>query len=324
MGNTFLNNKSSFHFSSSLHALRGLAALIVVFDHLWILFFQQYKQFSVGFNPFNGSACVVFFFVLSGLVVGASFINQEGQPNHYLTYFLRRFFRMMPLMAVMAFIGGIYNFTIDKDMPFHLYESEWGRYSLTTWIVSFLGYSLKSNPPSWSIWVEIVASILIPLMVWTGAMSRLVLITFSALVLVTFLPVKTQHYWHLYMISFYAGLIALAWGKQFVNLLSSKSDKLVLWIPFVCVLAFYLPRVIINSDFFGNNLIVLWETFFITPVVAILYFNDKNNSLLKTKVFQFFGDISFSIYLVHFIILVNVFNAIYLSIYLSGIPLLPQ
>lgn len=295
-------------FSVPLHALRGLAAIIVLLCHLQQRIEEAFPGF-VFYKFLNGSAAVNFFYVLSGLVVGASLAKVGVSSASTSIFFQRRFFRIMPLMFVTVTLGGLYLLYIDPYMKYSLIPKEYGEFSLAKFVASYVGYSLKPNPPIWSIYVELVASLLIPLMILAGNSARNIVLGFIGCVLLSLVPIDFKHHWNFYMFSFYLGLTVLLWGKWLAARLKTLPTPLFWLLIAVLFLAFYLPRLITGAGF-GNLWIVYWETACITPLVAIIFYTPERFSFLYARIFKFFGDVSFSLYLTHSLLLAILLNAV--------------
>lgn len=301
--NYFIEESRHGKFSAELHALRGIAAVIVFLVHLQDGLQAAYPDILLP-KLFNGSASVVFFYVLSGLVVGMSLGRAWGKKFFLIEYTIRRVFRIMPLMVVMTTLGGLYIFFINPHMRFPLYDESYGDFSVIKWISGYIGYSSKVNPPAWSIFVELVASALLPFFVLTGRNRKMIL---AAAVLLTGIAlinvIDTQHKWHFYMISFYAGLSILYWGKSVTAKIQGFGPAFFWGLVALLAAGFYLPRIIINMDMYGNPWMPFWETLMVTPLVAIIYYAPQYFSVLGKKIVQFLGDISFSLYLIHFLLI---------------------
>ena len=294
-------------FCVPLHALRGLAAIIVLFSHIQ---HRITEAFPSVFNMyiFNGSAAVNFFYVLSGLVVGASLAKVGVSYSSTAIFFHRRVFRIMPLMFVTVTLGGLYLLFVDPYMKYVLITKEYGEFTLSKFVAAYIGYSMKPNPPIWSIFVELVGSILIPLMILAGNRAINVVLGLIGCVLLSLIPMAFHHHWNFYMVSFYLGLTILIWGKRFSACLESLPKSVFWLIVAVLFLAFYLARIFTNAGY-GDLWIVYWETLCITPIVAIVYYMPERFSFLYAGVFRFLGDISFSLYLTHMLLLVVLLNA---------------
>jgi len=293
-------------FCIPLHALRGLAAIVVLFAHVRERLDEAFPDVSF-INVFNGSAAVIFFYVLSGLVVGASLAKVGVSYKSTAIFFHRRFFRIMPLMFVTVTLGGLYLLYIDPHMKYSLIPKEYGDFTLLKFLTSYVGYSLKPNPPIWSIFVELVASLLIPLMILSGNKITNMILVFVGCIALSIIPINFHHHWNFYMICFYLGLTILVWGKWFAERLSHLSNTAFWLIVAMLFVAFYVTRRVTDAGF-GDLWIVYWETAFVVPLVAMIYYMPERFSWLSSKVFTFLGDISFSLYLTHFVLLVVLLN----------------
>lgn len=295
-------------FSVPLHALRGFAAILVFLCHLQ----QRVEEAFLGFTLvkiLNGSAAVNFFYVLSGLVVGASLAKVGVSYLSISIFFQRRFFRIMPLMFVTVTLGGLYLLYVDPYMKYSLIPKEYGDFSLAKFVASYVGYSLKPNPPIWSIYVELVASLLIPLLILAGNKISYLVIAFAGCVLLSLVPIDFKHHWNFYMLSFNLGLSVLLWGKWLATRLKNLSPAIFWLLVAALFLAFYIPRLVTGAGF-GDLWIVYWETACITPLIAIIFYMPERFSFLSARVFRFFGDVSFSLYLTHSLLLAVLLNAV--------------
>jgi peptidoglycan/LPS O-acetylase OafA/YrhL len=295
-------------FSLPLHALRGLAAVIVLLFHLQGRVSEAFPGISY-FPVFNGSAAVIFFFVLSGLVVGASLAKNGLTQGSLALYFHRRVFRIMPLMVCTVTIGGLYLLFIDPYQYYSLNPKEYGDFSLLKFIAGYVGYSLKANPPIWSIYVELIASLLIPLMLLFGSKTSHIALALGACILLSLIPLNFKHHWNFYIFSFYAGLSVLLWGARLTSAMRSLAAPLFWLVIALLVAGFYLARPMTGAGY-GDLWIVYWETLCITPVVGIIYYSPERFRWLEGRLFRFLGDVSYSLYLTHSILLVILLNLV--------------
>lgn len=306
--NIFTEEAKRQTFSTPLHALRGIAAVIVLLVHLQGRVAEAFAGFTLP-PLFNGSAAVTFFFVLSGLVVGASLAKNGLSTSTISLYFYRRFFRIMPLMFVTVTIGGLYLLLIEPHLEYSLNPKEYGDFTLMKFAAGYLGYSLKANPPIWSIFVELIGSLLIPLMLLSGTRTRNILLALAACIALSLIPMESKHYWHFYMICFYAGLSLLLWGKWLAGF-AAKLPAGIFWLIVVALVAsFYLARPLTGAGY-GKLWIVYWETLSIAPVIAIIYYLPERFSLLNRRIFRFLGDVSYSLYLTHSVLIIALLNAV--------------
>lgn len=305
--NLFVAEARQRSFSYPLHALRGIAAVIVLLSHIQMRINEAYPEFA-SMRIFNGSGAVTFFFVLSGLVVGAALAKQELSLARVSTYLHRRFFRIMPLLFVTVSIGGIYLLTLNQTMTYSLYDDAYGDFSLSKFLAAYVGYSLKPNQPIWSIYIEIIASLLIPLMILSGTKIRYIIVCALACILFSFIPIEFKHHWNFYLISFYIGLSILLWGKHLAHWLTNTHPTIFWGLVITLFALFYCARVF-TSPAYGELWIVYWETFTVAPLVALIYYLPERFALLNKPGFIFLGDISYSLYLTHWLLLVLILNA---------------
>lgn len=306
--NLFVDEARQRNFSYPLHALRGVAAVIVLLSHIHMRIKEAYGDWALP-PIFNGSGAVIFFFVLSGLGVGTALAKQELTLDRVSTYLHRRFFRIIPLLFVTVTIGGLYLVLFNDSMTYSLYDDAYGDFSFAKFLAAYIGYSLKPNQPIWSIYIEIIASLLIPLMILTGTRVRNVVACAFLCIAFSLIPFELKHHWNFYMFSFYMGLSILIWGKHFARWASSLPAAAFWGIVFSCFMAFYCAR-IFTTPTYGDLWIVYWETFTVTPLVALIFYLPEKFSLLNKRPFIFLGDISYSIYLTHWILLVLALNCV--------------
>lgn len=306
--NVFVKAAQLQGFSMPLHSLRGVAALIVLLSHIQTRVQEANPNFQLP-HIFNGSGAVTFFFVLSGLVVGAALAKHDLTLPRTLTYFYRRFFRIMPLLIVTVSLGGLYLFLINEQMRYPYYDPEFGDFSLSKFVAGYIGYSLKPNPPIWSIYVELIGSLLIPLMILSG--SRLIYISLALVSCVglSLINREFQHHWNFYMLSFYVGLTILLWGKSWANFLTRLPAPGFWFVILSLAVLFYGIRLVITPSY-GVLWVVYWETAMIAPLIAAIYHMPERFAVLARPAFTFLGDVSYSLYLTHWILLVLILNAI--------------
>lgn len=306
--NLFTEAAKQQGFSMPLHALRGIAAIIVLLCHIQNRVNEAFPEL-IYVSFFNGAAAVTFFFVLSGLVVGAALAKNGLSFPSVSLYFHRRFFRIMPLVFVTVTLGGLYLLFIDPHLRYPQNPKEYGDFTPLKFVAGYIGYSLKANPPTWSIFVELIGSLLIPLMLLTGNSVRNILLGLAACIALSLLPINLKHFWHFFMISFFLGLTILLWGKWLADI-AAKLPLVVFWLIILAlVTGFYIARPLTTPNY-GSPLIVYLETLFILPVVGIIYYLPERFSLLNARIFKFFGDVSYSLYLTHTILLIILLNAV--------------
>lgn len=300
-------------FSKSLHGIRGIAACIVVLGHVANIVLSHDKSFAMLPGLFNGSASVVLFFVLSGLVLSPSALKASSGPANMLGFYIRRAFRLMPLMLVVNLASGIFVAGIHPHLPYQ--EPLTGPFRIDAFLVGFVGATIKMNGPSWSIFVEIVASALMPFLA-VAAASRYRLLWLAAVVAVACLPVPAPYHLQIYLVPFFIGsCIPFVVGDR-LDVFKQQPARTG-FASVVLLFLFYVSRVTFHQAFPAvdvntSPVVVMAETLFVAPVIAIM-FATSWPKVLAERVFQVLGDLSFPLYLLHFNILTAVYNGVRLS-----------
>lgn len=301
--------------------------MVVLFSHIIAQVNTSSSSADKIINIFNGTAAVCFFFVLSGLVVGMSLVKKDINFETMADYAIRRIFRIMPLLAITVTLGGICIYLLDQYLQFKYLSEE---LSVVKFLAGYIGLSHKANPPIWSIFVEIVGSVLLPLMVLTGRNIKHVLLCGAGLLLLASFDPGLHYTINLYILNFYVGLSILWWGRAFVEKVEKISTP-VFWLMIAfCFAAFYLPRITFTAltglpaaEVLGANYLNLLELGAITPLIAIVYYCPERFSLFSTRPFSFLGDVSYSLYLTHYLLIILTINAIgYVAPSLLAQPLL--
>lgn len=166
-----------------LTGLRGGAALCVFLAHLY----DTLKEYGVALDApewvrrlfLNGGPDVDVFFVLSGFILALNYRGWFAQTitlRSYGTFLRRRFARIYPLhfamvvfvigfVAVARFSGAATSHGLDRFSPaqlpaYFLLMQAWG---------VFFPEPGNWNPPSWSVSIEALAYLFFPLVIWSAA-----------------------------------------------------------------------------------------------------------------------------------------------------------
>lgn len=305
----------------SLEAFRGLAAVMIVLYHSRFYSTDDYVPFVKHSHIF-----VDFFFILSGFVMAYSYLGRIGSKMTLKRFFLMRFGRLYPLHL----------FTLLLWVPFIIvkvifYEKGIGGtdpsesnnlftfFSNLFLVQAFDGYQpLSWNFPSWSISAEFYTYILFFLIIYlttkvlsstASLMSSIVFITVAAYASIWWLDGKGVELFFLQCIGgFFLGiLIFLLYKRANIQAL----DFRVATILEITVLTFMVYSVIRNQrQGFSDNIFfyICIVSFLCVIYVFVIQETGYISRLLKNPAFQSIGKLSYSIYMVHAIILAGVEN----------------
>ncbi|CAM8572893.1 MULTISPECIES: acyltransferase family protein [Enterobacteriaceae] len=294
----------------SIHQLRGIAALLVVFFHFRFFLNDIYVQKNLGYILFGGGAFGVdLFFMISGFIIAASTRNNSG----VFIFCIRRFFRIYPAFIVVFFVGYL-----------TLYSSESTLTILRSFLFIHKDYSMPSPGfgynllgPAWTLTYEIyfyfvfslamvishkhrliISSlfIIIPFMVLQKIYNGEILLTGTGAPNV---PIENDFYPLLrfmgspIIIEFTIGMALYAIYSRFNFKLDKLTSKSILLFAIGLSMAFYFKP---NHSGFGMQDFGLWSLLLLSA--CLLY--EKNHAFHESKAISFLGDISFSLYICHY------------------------
>ena len=155
-------------FDPRLESLRGLAALLVCVHHGMTVFADNANLVVMDalLFAFNSAAAVIFFFVLSGYLLGRA-LERDGA---FVTYLVRRLFRLLPPFVVVV----LFTFACERLFridpipsglkpgfqrmfwPQPTWDALWDNLLLT---------SFKVNGPTWTLFPELMGALMLPFVV---------------------------------------------------------------------------------------------------------------------------------------------------------------
>ena len=304
----------------NLDFLRGSAALFVVIWH-YRHFFYESDNLSDNFDveklplywilqiPYNyGGLAVEFFFCLSGFIFFQYYYERILKNEISLKEFvLRRFIRLYPVFIFSLLLTAllVYLYQITNDSFFVYRYNDIKHFFLNLFLLHQWGFQdgWSFNGPSWSISVE-----------WFLYFSFFFLVSFKKniyiisfiVILFGFLlfPLNSSLGRGIILFFFSSFIWYLVNNKRIVE--SKKFFLVILYIFFSAIFVYILPSLI--STFYPSFAIFindksLFELFFIVGFVpSIVYFGAsyKFSSSSFNKFCNFFGQLSYPIYLFHF------------------------
>lgn len=294
-----------------IDTLRSLAALIVVWGHL-----EYMKKanglpnlLSDGYYIPSGHTAVMLFFVISGFLITYLLIKEKRQNNtiSLKKFYIRRTLRILPLYYITLFLSYIL-FIPDYSQTTFL---------LNVGILPNIAHAVNSawstSPHIWSIGVEEQFYLLCPLFLCAVPEKKIPRYLILFFTIYTFLPDIindiTSRYLHrdelnyyingfFYLNKFNCLSIGVLAGYLFAT--DNKSIKLlnnnyVAFISALLIIVLWLAN--IKPMKYNDEICSILFAIFICNVVA-------NPSIkIDTKISSFLGDISYGIYMYHWIII---------------------
>lgn len=295
-----------------LDSLRGIAAAIVTLGHC---FFVYSELHGAGVVALLGQGAVLFFFVLSGYVLGRSLLRTPtNRPKPFVGFVVRRIFRLYPAFLFALFLCALvtllpplpeYKFASGQTLWFQGNAFE---QSASWWFFDLTLLKFDLIPVAWTLQVEFVCSLLLPFLIAAaprlGKTAVLFLVVSAAWMIAAgaFESHDGSIFGHAasttrYLFAFYCGLLLNHAGK----LLEHLNEKLSLKITLFCS-ALLVPFCWLGNSIYTTNswlqvpLIVL-----LTVLLAVMIHCriEPLKRLLLSRPLLILGRRSYSVYLLH-------------------------
>lgn len=295
----------------SIHYLRGIAALLVVFFHFSIYLDGVYVQKDLGWILFgSGAFGVDLFFMISGFVI----VLSTQKKSSTSVFLVRRFFRVYPIFIFVFIIGALTVYSKESSTDLLkaalLIHKDYSKPSPT------FGYNILGTAwtLSYEVYFYLVFSIAMTIsdrykVIISSAMLLIPVISLQLFFTGTFsfsgsaspqIAIDTPIYG---LIRFMASpiLIEFVIGMLFFEVFSKTKFKLnapaATFVFALCCgifLTFYFSQ--FNNEF-GLHGFGLWAIFLLFG--SLTY--DKSIGFKENKALIFLGDISYSLYISHYV-----------------------
>jgi peptidoglycan/LPS O-acetylase OafA/YrhL len=295
--------KKSSYFDPGLESLRGIAALAVVITHstaifrvdgqtaFWLLQLAENTPGTLLLEfitaLFNAGSAVILFFVLSGYVLALSL---RRSTSGLTAYTMRRCFRLLPPMwASIIVMWAVLSAVRLPDMQSYSawFSSVYVKLTTEDVLSNAFLWSFKANSITWTMYVEVIGSALLPLILWMwskfGLSARYGMLALFAL-LTIFLGAPSPSF--SYLLCFYAGAMLATTPPRFVK----RPQALLLWGFFL----FVMDRLIVGYNGWGILTNTVGAVLVITGVI-----NGAAERWLMHPLARNLGRTSYSVYLFH-------------------------
>lgn len=312
-----------------LEGLRGLASLIVVFNHMAVAFYpalyngninqihtRNSLEIFISKNPlniiFNGNTAVCIFFILSGYVLTNKFFKTQDN-NIIISSALKRYIRL----AIPIFVSILFVFILMKlNMFYNITAAELSKSDF------WLGQFWKFNPSVWDMIynsfykVMLIGDSSFNTVLWT--MNTELLGSFLVFITALFIyRIKRRYvlyipllyiFFNTYYFAFLLGLILsdLDTNNKFLNYINKWYLNILIVICGLFLASY--PTGINTKDTIYNFITYSFcNSYMLNHIIGsfMIMISIINSRFLQTlfsnKIFVFLGKISFPMYLLHVI-----------------------
>ena len=284
-----------------LDVARGLAALSVVIFHYRIFYFKDNATFIISNQPFSsflypiyddGWIGVQFFFLLSGFVFFKFYLEKIKEKKiSFYNFFILRFSRLYPLHFFTLIIVLLFYYLNEKYNFHNLIIVDFKHFVLNLFLIHEWGFKSihgTLNHPSWSISVEILMYLIFFVI---ALKTNIFLSSFLILILSSILYFESKYIGYGGYCFFVGGLSCLIIQKIKIII----KTKMIILSIFIFLFSSFL------QIFYLNSIIVkiILLTIIFPSIINLLSLINESYPKLGSK-FSFLGDISYSMYLIHY------------------------
>lgn len=293
-----------------LDSVRGIAASLVVIYHFIGWRWEEHIEYNIASMFFNGADAVSFFFVLSGFVLSYKYFQRNATLS-IKKYVFKRFLRLYPAFIFTVLINYWYwhhgnpDINIIKDMFWQNSHKLWEE------LIMIRGQH-KYYIPGWTLGVEMALSLLMPVFILAGKhYFKLIiwLIPCSMFMGAGYISIFTMH--------FCLGMILAYYYPQIRNYGATKT-KWYAWRHLIYLGIFILfslrhidrawglPEFVDKFNSFWRLGMFHYTGFASFLILLVIINKPKLHRVLHLKPLLFLGKISYSIYLMHWLVVVIV------------------
>lgn len=293
-----------------LDSVRGIAAMMVVIYHFIGWHWGDHTSYHLASIVFNGADAVSFFFVLSGFVLSYKYFHFD-RDIHIKKYVFNRIMRLYPAFIITVILNYFYWMRDETflhtlwDMTLNFNKDLWTE-------LVMVRNQHKYYIPGWTLGVEMALSLLMPFLIIVVKNHRRFLIWMIPL----FFYIGPG-YINTFSVHFALGILLSYYYQDIVNY-DFKASKYYPYRWGIAVLTFilYSIRHIERIVDFGSGydrvagflkIDLFHYTGFASFVILLYIINNKTvQSWLNKTAFTFLGKISYSVYLMHWLIVVYI------------------
>ncbi|HXC35537.1 MAG TPA: acyltransferase [Candidatus Acidoferrales bacterium] len=310
----------SAHRLESLDSIRGLAALAVLFSHvfdavfIWPENWIKWSKYPLINMAFDGTAAVAMFFVLSGFVLARPYVSAKSAPLNIPVFYIRRVIRIwFPWFCAFA-VSLVCRCLLFRDYATQppqdprLWHVPVLLKDILLQCIFFVHGRAELLPQDWSLGVELIGSALIPLFV-VIARRPLNVVWLAALGIVSVAVVPHGENFPgggAFYVSFIIGVLIARHQETLVACLKGLTLSRRVLILAAGLALYQARRPLDHLGYNGSHLartVWLIMTAGAGLIILTTLSSRRLAALLTTKPVLWIGRISYSVYLLQIVIL---------------------
>lgn len=312
-----------------LDSLRGVAALLVVFHHVFEGFAFADSVNGVGdgiIRHFNhGYLAVDFFFLLSGFVIGYAYDDRWQRGFTLRDFFRRRIIRLHPMVILSAVVGAI-TFIIQGSVQWNGSDVPLSMVMLALLAAMFMipawpgcpyevrgnGEMFPLNGPAWSLFFEYIGNIIYALIVHRLPTRVLRIVTILLGIILAWMTIGDVEGtgmfgvgWTLDGLNFWGGLVRMLFPYS-LGMLMARDFKPVkvrgiFWLSAVVMtVLFAVPYIHSDGAICMNGVFEAACIIIVFPTLLWLGASERETSTAMNAIYKFLGDLSYPLYIIHY------------------------
>ena len=301
---------------SGIESLRAYAAIAVIMSHLISVggaSVPEYLNFILIRFPLG----VPLFFAVSGFSLAYGYTGRLFSENDIKTYFVRRFARIAPLFYLMLAVQ-LFIFWFEYDIKFSLMDILIN----VAFVFNFVPHMTDGIVlASWSIGVEVAFYVLLPIMLLANrsVISSLILLVLSIILANQFyVSMKSDETKYLSFIwhNLITNLPYFMWGMlgyhTYVALRSTLREKNTIAFSWAMMIFAFLSPIFLYKEgplfnyLLDKNMRWVWSCLLGAPLFMVCVAMALHPAkVFSHKMTRYLGKVSFSLYLVHPIVLIK-------------------
>jgi peptidoglycan/LPS O-acetylase OafA/YrhL len=301
----------------SLDSIRGLAALAVLLGHTlavfnWPEIYTSWSQWPIFNMIVDGRSAVTMFFVLSGFVLARPFLILPGKAMYVPAFYLRRIARIW-LPWFFVFLASL------AACRWLMFDGQTNP-PASSWLTGFWHESLSWKdlgkqlifqlhdpsrlllPQDWSLGVELKGSALMPIFL-IMARQRLYWLWFGICALLFFIFIPTGSYY----ISFIIGVLLARHAAIWVEKLKTMGFQRKLTLLLLGIAGYETRWFLNHFDEHGrwaDQSVWIVTSFGCAMIILASLSSRRIGGFLIKRPLLFVGQVSYSVYLLQFIVLI--------------------